>query len=658
MAAHVRHIGPVKSAVAYTPSDAEFYLTPLATDYVRPGYNIKIESLQVPSTTRKPVVELTFTDNLGQSLDRLGKVTPGTLSVSFVLAWYDAANRDYVAYTTRAQKSPITNVTAVQAGTDSGGTWEDISLGRARYTFATALPASYDGSKTHTLGIYGARAINLTDPVTIAKTYYVNLLTDFRPDGGAVKDVWNAVADTTCNSCHDPLGAHGGSRRAIKLCVLCHNTTQSLDPDTGNTVNMKVMIHKIHNGPNLPSVKAGHPYIIIGNAQSTHDFSDVTYPQDVRSCDTCHRADSPEGAIWYTRPSRAACGSCHDDINWVTGDNHTAGPQADDSACASCHRPQGETEFDASIKGAHVVPIESAQLKGLKCTITKVANTAPGQKPVVTFTLSNGDGSAIDPASLARLRFYIVGPNTDFVTSVNENANTSKTTCTGTTCTYSFATAVVPATAKGSWAIAAEVYRTITLNPAPTGTTTVREALNNPMFYFAVTDTTAVPRRQVVDTAKCNKCHNPIAPHGGGRRNAQYCPVCHTPNAVDNQTPPGSWAFKWMVHRIHTGIDLQKPYMIGSTSFGDVGYPGDRRNCEACHNAGTYKLPLADTTLPTQTPNDYVPVWQPDSASCVSCHDSRETAAHAYTMTSPFGEACAACHGPGLDYDVAKVHAR
>ena len=70
------------------------------------------------------------------------------------------------------------------------------------------------------------------------------------------------------------------------MCVLCH-TPQSTDADTGNTVDLKVMVHKIHMGSSPPSVKAGKPYQIIGFNQTVSDWSNVVYPADVRRCETC-----------------------------------------------------------------------------------------------------------------------------------------------------------------------------------------------------------------------------------------------------------------------------------------------------------------------------------------------------------------------------------
>ena len=49
-----------------------------------------------------------------------------------------------------------------------------------------------------------------------------------------------------------------------------------------------------------------------------------------------------------------------------------------DNLCATCHIPEGELEFDASIKGAHTVPRFSQDLPGVKFEILEVKDTAAG----------------------------------------------------------------------------------------------------------------------------------------------------------------------------------------------------------------------------------------------------------------------------------------
>jgi len=638
-----------KPVALYSSHQMEAYLSTEQVEYIRPGFNITLVSFQIPAD-RRPVAELKFTDDMSQPLDRLGQITPGAISASFILAWYDAENRDYVAYTTRTQTSPITGQSAVQASADSGGQWTEVAMGTYRYRFGRALPAGFDQTKTTTLGIYGSRNLN----AILGKNYYKNLLHDFRPDGGAVTEKWDAVATATCNNCHDPLALHGGSRQEVKLCVLCHNRTQSVDPDTGNNVQMAVMTHKIHRGPDLE-----HGYTIVGNQQSVHDYSHVTYPQDVRNCTTCHQPSSPEGHVWYTNPSRHACGACHDGIDWQTGEGHVAGPMADDLACRFCHQPQGETEFDASIRGAHTIPTKSEQLKGLKLDILGVTNTDPGDSPTITFKVTNADGSFVDPKTLNSLRFNMGGSNADYTTYIRETANNANSVCSGAgVCTYTYV-AKIPADATGSWTLTADCYRNVLLNPGPTAA--VREAAKNPIFYFPVTDAQAVARRAVADTAKCNKCHETLALHGGQRFKVEECVICHNPTAnfaVDDGGPNDSISMQWMTHKIHTGEELERGYMIGDADFAEVLYPGDRRNCLTCHVAGGYDLPLPAGVISTITPRDFVPQWTPSAAACLSCHDSIDAAAHAYVNVAPFSEACAACHGEGREFAVSKVHAR
>src|SRR6266511_3534096 len=95
--------GPPK--IIYPATSKESYLTQDQFDFARPGYHIKINSVTI-GADRKPVADVTLTDDLGVPLDRLGKQTPGVCTVSYVLSWYNPATRDYTSYRTRIQTSP------------------------------------------------------------------------------------------------------------------------------------------------------------------------------------------------------------------------------------------------------------------------------------------------------------------------------------------------------------------------------------------------------------------------------------------------------------------------------------------------------------------------------------------------------------------------
>ena len=532
----------------YTRTDAEFWLSADDLGYIRPGFHMTVNSITIPAD-RRPVVDFSFTDDFDQPLDRNGKVTPGTLSISQVLAWWDPVARHYTSYTTRVQTSPITNVSATQAAADAaksssnpnGGVWTDYEVGHSSYKFGTVLPEGFDVTKTTTLAVYATR--NLTD--IIGKNYYDNVEHDFRPDGQAVTDTWDKTTNAACNRCHNTLSAHGGSRQDIKLCVTCHQP-QTIDPDTGNTVDFKVMVHKIHRGEFLPSVEAGTPYVIIGNSQSVHDFSNVVFPQDIRNCVRCHTPEATQSNVWYTYPAIAPCQSCHDDVNFGTGENHAAGPQPDGS-CASCHHPMGEREYDASIMGAHTVPYKSTQLKGLNSEIVSVANAAPGQMATVVFKITEGDGTPVPPASFttesgsSNLNMLMGGPTTDYaINPVRERADDAS--FDGTMATFTF-TNPIPADATGTWAFSIEARRDVNFTYPPPEGNPVREGALNAVHYENLSGGMPEPRRAVVDLAKCNTCHDqarapwrPALQHRGVRLLPQPQRERHRP--ADRRTGP------------------------------------------------------------------------------------------------------------------------
>lgn len=657
---------------SFNVNQLEYYMSDDGIAYIRPGLKIKVNSVNI-GTDRKAVVDLSLTDNFDQPLDRLGKVTPGSISISCILAWYNPATRQYTSYITRtataAAPSPTPGVKALQATADSGGNWTDWEMGHSTYTFKTALPDGFDQTKTHTLAIYATRDLT----TQIGKSYYANVEYDFRPDGQKVTDTWDKInVATSCNNCHNPLAVHGGSRQDPKLCATCHQP-QSVDPDTGNTVDLKVMVHKIHNAPNLPSVKAGKPYMIIGYNQSVVDFSNITYPQDVRNCANCHEgtnasAKPTQSQVYLTNPSRDACGSCHDDINWTTGENHPAGPQANDIACATCHVPDSGQEFDASVKGAHLVPLKSKQLKGLNVSIVRVDNVAPGKNATIVFKVTNGDGSAVDGGTLSTFSPMQAGPTSSYSWYKKDSA-VGKTTfdaATGLT-SYTFIDPI-PADATGTYSFTVDVRRNVNLKRADgKADIAVRESVINPFKYVSVTGGTATPRRVAVTIGQCNSCHAGLSLHGGQRNTTEECVVCHNPTATATVTAGGqneSISFQRMVHRIHKGDELTQQYTIGNTNFNEVTFPGDIKDCTKCHAGTAYTLPLPTGIASVNTPRDYFSPQGPATAACLGCHDNSDAAAHAYLNSTTFpgasvpSEACATCHGTGKDWDVAKVHAR
>ena len=409
----------------------------------------------------------------------------------------------------------------------------------------------------------------------------------------AVTVTRDVIKTSSCNSCHDQLAFHGGHAFGVEQCVLCHQP-QNVDPTTGNTLDFKVMIHKVHMGSQLPSVTSGTPYQIAGYMGRISDFSDIVDPADPRRCEVCHSqtTGAAQAKAFLSEPSRLACGACHDDVNFADGTKHAGGVQPDDKQCANCHVPIGEFPFDASILGAHVVENDTAQtypqnpntaITSIALTITGVSNGAAGQKPVVAFTLKDLDGKPIsltDP-TLEDIQFTMSGPTSDYgfanfgsdVTTpgyVGEDG--TQGSCDGSgNCTYTFQHAI-PANATGTYVIGVESERLENVLTGFHGTQQIESGTRNSLFYFSVDGSKVTPRRSVVAETNCNGCHVNLVLHGNRRNDPQYCVLCHNPADTDfSQIPQGGTPqtinMAVMVHRIHDGVNAaadnpKAPYII------------------------------------------------------------------------------------------------
>jgi OmcA/MtrC family decaheme c-type cytochrome len=622
------------------------------------GVVVKIQSAAI-AKDGTITARATIVDSDGFPLDRLGVATKGPVSLSFIAVYIPAGKTQYVSYTTTVLAATLNtkNPSQTQAANDSGGAFATNAIGDYTYTFKTKAPATFDPTVTHAIGVSAYR--NLSEFGTFDEWSEVsNDVFTFVPNGSAVKVTRSVVTTAACNQCHDPLIGHGGSRLTVELCITCH-TPQTINPDTLLTQDMKVLIHKIHMGSSLPSVKAGTPYRI-WHRGAWSDFSTVVFPQDIRNCTTCHAAGATQADAWKTNPSAAACGSCHDDVNFATGANHVNLPQPDDNQCKGCHSANAVSDFDASVPGAHLIPANSTALPGLVTKVIKVDGATPGNAPTVTFSVTDKANNPVDISKITSIRVVLSGPNTDYNTGpgpirASENPNATK----GTNGVYAYTmTNKIPAGAVGSYTVSIEASNTVTLLPGTVIATTAVDAAQPVEFYFSVDKSAMVPRRQVASTAKCAACHMNLGfIHGGTRAATQECVICHNPALTDG-TSGDSVNFAWQIHSTHRGENLANPYVLGTTNYQEVRFPGDLRDCTACHLAGTYLVENVGAKALVASPGGFTKTTPPISAACQGCHDDVATASHALANTTILGESCAACHKAGEAASVDRVHQR
>ena len=626
------------------------------------GIKVKVKSATI-AKDGTIVAQFTITDSNGAGLDNVGVLTAGPVSMSWVAAYIPAGQTQYTAYTTTVDKATVnTNPSQTQAGTDTGGTYAlvDAASGTYNYTFGTKAPTTFDATATHTIGVQASRSLTAYGYPT---AFTSNTTYNFVPNGSAVKVVRDIVTEAACNGCHNPISAHGGARTEMAYCVLCH-TPQSTNPDSGITVDMKVFIHKLHMGSSLPSVIAGTPYWLEHRGARV-DYSTVVFPQDIRNCTKCHAAGPTQSNYWATQPSRAACGSCHDNVNFATGLNHVNLVEADDSQCATCHVSTMHTEFDASVPGAHTVPNNSTALPGIVLKVLKVTGATPGNAPTVQFQVVDKSGNPIDITKLTTMRVVLGGNNVDY--GANGGIRVSETPWTQTGASLSGGTGgiytytmfnKIPATATGSYTISLEAANNVNLLAGTTQQTAAIDMALPYEFYFSVDSSPVVGRRVVVSLANCSNCHQNLGiVHGGSRGNTQECVICHNPTLTDG-TSKDSVSFATQIHSIHRGSNLANPYVLGTANYQSVLFPGDLRDCNTCHVGASYQVDNVGAVANVATPGEFLASTGPIAAACQGCHDDKATASHALANTTSLGESCVTCHGINGQFSVDSVHAR
>lgn len=574
-----------------------------------------ITSVTVPAVSpAQPVVKFILVNQIGQPLSGLKAtnlgfvvaklVPPGTQlkavppQTAAPAPQVSAQWQSYIYLTANpapasANQPPLVVVGTTpqpQATVESGsaGTFVDNGDGTYQYTFSKDISkdsaVTYDPTLTHRVG-FEIRSV--TNTATGAAVNANSPVYTFQPSTGATTNITtlDIVEDTTCTNCHQTLAFHGGARTEVKYCVTCHNPS-SVDPSSGNSLDFKVMFHKIHRGADLPSVAAGGHYYIFGFRNSISDYTADVFPtQDTRTCYTCHNESdtaTPQTVNWKINPSIEACGSCHDDVNFTTGANHSAANLGNltDTDCVTCHGPTSTIATGSGppatgllllpntllrVDTVHAIPVRQYS-KQFAFSITNVNLSAPAT-PQVTFSVTDPTVTGHTwnvltdaPFTGANCPTADIGLNFGWTTADYTNTGVSNKEAQPTRysilCGKNLAGPPV-ANADGSFTVTLPALPSGAAIPAGytglspgssagvlmdgfpahdfgDGNGPTELAVPSAVGFGVVGGGTPASRRDVVSVAKCDTCHDQINFHGNHRvDSAQACALCHNPEATD-----------------------------------------------------------------------------------------------------------------------------
>ena len=607
----------------------------------------------------------------------IAKLVPGT----------NGSPSRWVSYEVLGTPSTTADFTLGRPGTENYGTLKALGAGQYQYTFyrdpttvksivdgttdtATNLKAdlgdlSYNANLTHRIGIQfsgsapGTGTNNQTatatgrDSVPLATP--INFFYDFIPATGkqvTASDTQREVVKVTaCFECHSKFdGFHGSpsSRQDTRMCVVCHTdqrkfgqveatttaTGYSGDVRRVNgyaTLYFPAFIHTLHMGENL--TKTGmSPAGILAN--------DIKFPQTITNCVKCHdgtagaKNQTAQGDNWKNNPNRFACGACHDNVNFATGENHPApgGIRLDDSACASCHNadsiskvshvtvdPVGSVDRGGYPTPANSIgnPIALASQLNLPAGVYKikietksvsVATVTGGKQATVVYRIlsDNGTGGALTPVTLNKTGFLL--PNVDGTPSIYVNYGQKQDGVAAVADWTAHVEATVLALRDGTGGNSqtgpdANGYYTAklaSLMPADASLVTAWIGinyngfvqLNHPLYPKGirlrdiselVPAVTTDVRRTIVSAAKCNNCHGQLGVepsfHSGARNNPQGCATggCHmetySSHAGASGGAIGGWSLsiKNFVHGLHGAKKNQGLFNYGASATRPLG---------------------------------------------------------------------------------------
>lgn len=484
---------------------------------------------------------------------------------------------------------------------------------------------------------------------------------DFVPDGSAVSDTRNIVSTTACQQCHgEEFHGHGGDRLMLEGCVTCHNPS-TFDSGSGvdgekPIMDAKVLFHKIHMGSRLPTTYE------LSHRGHTAEWSDLTFPADVQNCTKCHYEPTGETLAdvdnWNTNPTRAACGSCHSDVNFATGENHPGGIRTNDSECATCHTPDGAiTPYVFPVKTVHA--IARTYTYDVALTMTPPAAGGyyvAGEAPLVTIVLSDPTtGTPIDHTTITEANFHHSNRSQSgsaylFVNGPRAERKPVLTTAAANH-TGSYANNVLyrhtnaaDDDPKVAW-YADRIEYQLDAIPADMepGTyiayvhaqSNAGKAAGNIDSVQLVTFQVGTATEELPIATGCTNCHADTLMHGSRPFDVDYCGACHDYEAQltavegsggtiwkgggANNQGFGAAPISRRVHGVHNGVNLNYPEEVHNTyDYSHVVFPQNVKMCQTCHADG-----VTSGTWATNA----------NRLACNGCHDSDDATGHTMLMT-------------------------
>ena len=473
------------------------------------------------------------------------------------------------------------------------------------------------------------------------------------PAGGELSVPRKIVDNAQCNECHASWRRTAARAPRRDYCVTCHNPGSG-DAQSGNSVDFKTDDPQDPCGRDAAERQAGHPYVIWGFQQqprTTSRRSSSRSRSPTAASATAATAPrrppaTPGSSTRRSRPAARATTTSPSPSPSRAGSTRTRGGPA----CPSPQRARAATPRPSSRRATRAsttrpnnpgrpadVPVVSYELLGL--------DAVAGAQPVVTFrVLVNGapadlrqacrpsfePGHAPRAPSGPRLHVAWRSPEGSVGDAVGlqqrRQRRYSSAASRGAVRQHSSPT--LSANADGSYTTGAGRPRHV-----PAGVIHVSVGIEGLLLLRARRgaaeelgpDSVVAgarrrpPRREIVDLAKCDACHDRLTAHGDNRvNNIEICVLCHNPNATDNGRRPANAEpdaidglpeqaidFRQMIHKIHRGEELTEAQLrhlrlrrTGPNDFKEVRFPGTVENCLICHNEDTFRCPSTPTRSP------------------------------------------------------------